>query len=208
MSSLTPWTVPGPLPQKRYSPCSSVAPGAYSRAFWMKLTGIPLIGVPVGGSNWWKSPTNRMLMPPNAWSIRCVSFFIKLTSVMICRRCMSNSAKKFALTILISSMINHFHWAMRCDAATFLSLSLFAAALFLAPNGCNPNAWCKVSPSTLSALTAWKAAIWKSTPAIHFSSSSKRCSFKILMTWLLPVPGPPCNRRKNCWGLFLLRSSM
>ena len=29
----------------------------------------------------------------------------------------------------------------------------------VAPNGCNPKAWCKVSPSMLSALTAWKAAI-------------------------------------------------
>jgi len=76
------------------------------------------------------------------------------------RKCASNSARKLALTMLISSMINHRHCCIRWAASTFFAPSDPGSLEFSDPHakGVIPKAACNACPSSADAFVAYRAA--------------------------------------------------
>ena len=109
--------------------------------------------------------------------------------------------------MLNSSMISHRH----CNVARLNSSRCFKLLLESLPVQFKPNAWCIVSPSNASAITAWKVTTWYCTPCFHPNTFSNNPWRSKLRVYDLPVPGPPCKTHRKGSSLLLAsseRSSM
>ena len=151
--------------------------------------------VPRGGGSCHRSPDRMTLSPPKGATQLgfCLPYFVVETSKTSWRHRASRRANISALTMLISSISSQRH----CTACCARSRIRCASTLWSLPCQANPNAWCMVSPSKGSALTAWNATTWNSFPGVHPRHSSNKSRRAMFSTYDLPVPGPPWSAQRN-----------
>ena len=155
-----PCTEPSPSCQKIAWPWATSGLGSNFMPRRKNSTGICPRKPPLGGSSCQKSPTKTTLMPPKALVRPRSPFFSVPTSLMIVLNFISSSANNFALTMLISSMNIHLHWAILLATSVCFWVAFCAAfGSAVLPKASIPQAWWMVSPSKSCAVTAWRAII-------------------------------------------------